>query len=483
MKKATYILTAVSYIILLSFVIRNLDTDTLWYDEAGQFFIAKGLNHFSPPFSPEGNIADVIYNNKYYNLDPGGFSILLHFWSMVSNNHIWLRLLPFIFFILTIIYTYKVIFAVSKDKLYSLIGGIMTFLLTQSYLLRAYSMELFCTIYGLWVILNIKDCTNKKLLLYSIILSMLITARYSTIMIVFGYSLYIVYLILKSKESLKDRLVKICIYVIPLTIMVLLIYLISMRIQNAHAEPLSYITYFKDDILGMFNKYHITLYLFIIIILVLRKRFNNEFMNIFYPFCIIEFMFIGLSIAGMQPCDLMGNKNTPLLLLYILCIYLSLYKLITQLKNDIGYPSTLLALCFLITFATLRMGGGPLLNSEKKSIYKTSSNLETINLDNYKYIYVSYWYSATIRYLYEYDSFSKDLHTYRSKFIFGDGYIHNTTNDNNVAEREKLAIKKENDIIKNLPAGTLIITSNIANYKDSKEYSKLEGCDEIYVKN
>jgi hypothetical protein len=76
------------YLVTFAAISKNLFTPYLWLDEAGQFWISKGLNHQSPPLSKENGLNEVIINNKYKNLDPGGFSILLHFWTYVSNHYV-----------------------------------------------------------------------------------------------------------------------------------------------------------------------------------------------------------------------------------------------------------------------------------------------------------------------------------------------------------------------------------------------------------
>lgn len=479
MKKITFLIATFAYITLLFFVIRNLDTSTLWYDESGQFFIAKGLNHFSSPFAEEGNLQDVIYNNARYNLDPGGFSILLHFWTMVSNHHIWLRGLPFIFYLLTIIFINLTIYEITRSKLFAFIGGLIIFMLiygNSAYFLRAYSMELFCTVWGLWGILKLcQECTPKRLFTYSVIFALLMTARYSTIMIVFGYSICILYIILQKSSNMREKISQLCIYGIPLLIMVMAIYFISMKIQNANAEQLPYIKYFKDDILGMFNPYHLTLYAFIITIFLFKKHFNKSFLTIFYAFCIIEFLFIILSLVGLQPCDLLGSKNEPLLLLYLICIYTSLYGLISKYK--FGYLTTLVILTLFIGFLTVKKGGGSLRNSNKSINYNMAENLNQIDLSQYPKIFVSYWYSATIRYLYEYDHFSHDIDIYKEKFIFGKGFMHNNTG-NGVLSQEKLATEKEREIIQQMPKGSLIIKQG-----DIEGCSKLKDYQYFNIKN
>ena len=73
----------VSYVYLLVFLFFGLINPYLWLDEAGQFFISIGLNHFSEPLSPKGSYLDMISNNNEFNLDPGGFSVLLFFWLKI----------------------------------------------------------------------------------------------------------------------------------------------------------------------------------------------------------------------------------------------------------------------------------------------------------------------------------------------------------------------------------------------------------------
>ena len=70
----------------------------LWFDESGQFWISKGLNHYSEVYAASGGLSDVIENNRHYNLDPGGFSVLLYFWLLINDSStFFLRLLPYLF--------------------------------------------------------------------------------------------------------------------------------------------------------------------------------------------------------------------------------------------------------------------------------------------------------------------------------------------------------------------------------------------------
>ena len=57
------------YIGILLVSARYFNNPYLWFDEAGQFWISKGLNHDSAPLSECGNVIDVIENNQNYNYE------------------------------------------------------------------------------------------------------------------------------------------------------------------------------------------------------------------------------------------------------------------------------------------------------------------------------------------------------------------------------------------------------------------------------
>ena len=81
--------------------IDHVGSPNLWFDEGGQFFVSLGLNHYSPPQAPYGTWKDVLENNRPFNGDPGGFTVLLRLWMDVFGySPIAIRSLPFLFFVL-----------------------------------------------------------------------------------------------------------------------------------------------------------------------------------------------------------------------------------------------------------------------------------------------------------------------------------------------------------------------------------------------
>ena len=76
----------------------NLGYRGMWWDEAEQFWISRGLSNYSHPFAAPQGLRHVIWSNRLFNLDPGGYSILLFFWSRASQTLARLRGLSFAFF-------------------------------------------------------------------------------------------------------------------------------------------------------------------------------------------------------------------------------------------------------------------------------------------------------------------------------------------------------------------------------------------------
>jgi hypothetical protein len=87
-----------SYLVVLA--VNNLGYTGMWWDETAQFWVSQGLGNYSPPFAKPRSVRDVVRMNRAENLDPGGFSLLLHFWSAYGKGLKCLRGLSFAFFLL-----------------------------------------------------------------------------------------------------------------------------------------------------------------------------------------------------------------------------------------------------------------------------------------------------------------------------------------------------------------------------------------------
>ena len=175
-----------SLILLIGFIFFNLLNPFLWFDEAGQFFISLGLNHYSEPNSLPGTFNEVLLNNNKFNLDPGGFSILLFLWLKISTNYSWIRLLPFLFFISSVFLTIEIskkVYDFKNPWIYGFLLFAIPQLVFRSIELRAYTMEVLSILISISLIVNFKNLNSYKLLTISILSSILISSRYSSILL------------------------------------------------------------------------------------------------------------------------------------------------------------------------------------------------------------------------------------------------------------------------------------------------------------
>lgn len=471
---------------------RNLFADTLWYDEAGQFFISKGLNHFSAPFSPEGNLGDVLYNNSHYNHDPGMFSIILFFWAKVSNHYFWLRLLPFSLFILFNIFTILVIYRVSLDKKFAIIGGLLVFGVMRSnytYMLRPYSMELLCTSFGIWAIFFIKEkLSYSRLSLCSILLAILMGARYSAVPVVFVLECVGCYLIIKESGGITQIIKKLLAWGMPTLIAVVNYYVISLSIQNPGLAQLSHTKSLHTDISPLYGISGVCLLVIPVSFILLKKRMNDSMKLLFTIVLTIEFLFVAMSLRGSVPFDLNEFHCAPLLWLILLLGVCTAYPYINRIK----YKYTLVTTLFIVAIAaTVYRSKSPLLLSYYKSgYYQTNAELRKLDISKAPLVFVTFELSPTVKYYFEYNEKGKKSYNskfYKNKFIFAKGFEHVIKIGEDPKDRFRQIEKNHRDIVDEIPNGSFILgrckTTWIEDHEDFSDVKNLPGFNQIFIKN
>ena len=172
---------------LLAQAVRNLGYRGMWWDEASQFWVSQGVGRYAEPFTPRQGLAEVARRNAWDNLDPGGFSLLLHGWTLVSRGLVWLRLLPFVFFLagslaLALLgwrLTRSALFAVAAGAVPSLFPSALYFALE----IRAYSMEMAGIAIGaLLLVLAIERPSSGRAVLLGLACAAFMTSRYSFVL-------------------------------------------------------------------------------------------------------------------------------------------------------------------------------------------------------------------------------------------------------------------------------------------------------------
>jgi hypothetical protein len=130
---------------LVMLAVHNLGNTGVWYDEAAQIWIAHGLHQYSAVHAEFKGWRDVVRNNRFANLDPGGYSLLMHAWTRLDSGLVWLRLSPFLFFLLTVALLARHAWEITGSRMAALLAAFMPFAYGQvlgfAFEIRAYSME------------------------------------------------------------------------------------------------------------------------------------------------------------------------------------------------------------------------------------------------------------------------------------------------------------------------------------------------------
>lgn len=224
-------LCLVLYLSIYWFLYGGLTNPHLSFDEGGQFWLCKGLYHFSPINTPSGTFTEMMVFNRTWNMDPGGFSVIGFFWLKLSNLIIWMRILPLIFSVLCLVYLYKILVLVRLESKEALVVCLFFFLsnslVTYSFTFRAYSMEMFGVLMILYFILKHQfDLANAiNLIKLTLILNVFVWSRYGFLINVIVINLLIFFLVYRNKQFNFNFIKKyLLIIVVPLSLNFFLIY-------------------------------------------------------------------------------------------------------------------------------------------------------------------------------------------------------------------------------------------------------------------
>jgi len=185
-----------AYILALLYVLaaNNLEYRGIWWDEAAQFWIALGLNSYAEPFSNPAGLVEVIRFNNGANLDPGLFSILLHWWTVLGKSLSILRILPFLFLLVSMISLGLLAWRWTGDRLFSIAACVLPLcyqgITYFAFEIRAYSMEMagmsVCTLLLVWLLDN---ASLRKAVLLGLACAVFMGSRYSFFLFVLALAM------------------------------------------------------------------------------------------------------------------------------------------------------------------------------------------------------------------------------------------------------------------------------------------------------
>lgn len=339
-----------SIITYLMIIVTCLWSNYLWFDEAGQYYISKGLNHKVPPFVPNGNMSEMILNNNLFNLDPGGFSLLLRLFITICDTLWFIRLLPLSFFILCLYFFRKSLIINGLNSKVSTIITLFLFLIpnffSKSIELRAYSMEMLLTVSCVYFLIEItkaKKIRAARLIQMSIMIGLTMTSRYSAIITAICFTAVMISHLITDNISWSKK-IKNIVYISSVPFIIgILIYIISLKNQNPDLNSVSYSNYLKNNPWSLFQFSNILF--FTILICTSYFGYKRDKKVLINYLLIINFIFMTLSFMGVYPWDLNDPRSNQILMtLFLLTVVV--FK--TELTQIFQSTNKLIVLSFLV---------------------------------------------------------------------------------------------------------------------------------------
>jgi len=293
-------------------------------DEAGQYWMALGQFHYTPFYTSDQDFAEVVQQNIHYNLDPGGFTFLLHFWLKISKSYLWIKLLPLLFFLGFVFYLVKLLklFRFEGFRNFQFLIVPLLFISNAlpfyAVLFRAYSFEYFGLSITLYYLFSAKK-PEQFYLKTGILCALFLWSRY-------GFAIHIlaIYLISIARFDLLANkrlfLINSIKFSLPVLSSLLLLYFVTLKYQ--YTDPITNPQYLRYIIHGNFQK---------AVELILSQLLS--FINI--PILLLAGFFLSRKIRVMRQLNLSVNPFS----LKILLIYFALYHLINFSLSFLGlYP-------------------------------------------------------------------------------------------------------------------------------------------------
>ena len=307
---------------------------------------------------------------------------------------------------------------IHKNKnniVYGLFIFIIPQLLFRSSEIRAYTMEFLSILVSIYIIINLDKLNNKNIFLLSLISSILITSRYSSVLL-FGIItlITIYYTLLISTKSFYNKFITILLFSMPLFISVCFIFFGTLIHQNPNLSKVTYMEYLNDNPLLFFKNFnwiHFVSILLLIFIAFFDQKINLPLKFFLYSAIVVNLVFILISFLGIYPYNPFDERNLAIFVYAFLPLiywfHLKFNKYVIFLKKP--FIPLFFAIIFTYTFNKVVSK-----NWRKNNLYT--------DLVNYKFskqniFFVEKDLIPTTRYLFEYTNLNNHL-DYPNSFLF-----------------------------------------------------------------
>jgi hypothetical protein len=223
---------------LVRFALRNLPYAGVSFDEATQFWMSEVATVWAS-----------VVRNGADNLDPGGFTLLLHFWIAGGRNVEWLRMLPLLLFLAGILTFAALAWRWRRGALFAVFASAVPLgyplLLQHATEVRAYSME-FLGIAAVCLVLPSIVRPGRGAGYAGIILALCLTTRYSQFVLIGGVAVLAAWTLLHDWRGQRVRRSDLIRYVDlwgPVAVCTALVYALAVRPQTLRMK---YVTDYFD---------------------------------------------------------------------------------------------------------------------------------------------------------------------------------------------------------------------------------------------
>ena len=214
--------------------IHNHGYTGVWYDEAAQIWIANGLHQYSAVHEEPKGWRDVVRNNRFANLDPGGYSLLFHLWTRIDQGIVWLRLSPFLFFLLTLVVLVRHAWELTGSRTAALLAAFIPFaygeVLAFAFEIRAYSMEVAGVVTVGYVLHRaVRAPSLGNHLALGIVCAISLGSRYSFVVVTLAALLALASARLGTLGRLRDEIENLVALVVPILNSGVMLYRFTLR--------------------------------------------------------------------------------------------------------------------------------------------------------------------------------------------------------------------------------------------------------------
>lgn len=223
---------------------RNVGNQDLWFDEAGQVWMAMGLGHWSDPLMPRGSLAEAMSSNAKHNLDPGGYTALLHVVTGLGQSATLLRSVSFAFFIVLCIGCGLVALRLGGGPHLAIAACglplLSPLLFRHAFEIRAYGIEAACVVATAALLAASTLPGRRTYALLGVLTGLAIWSRYSAV-VDLAPACLVMTLVAFQAEPKREAALRITLLALPVLLSAVVVWATMLRLQNPGGTPPDYI--------------------------------------------------------------------------------------------------------------------------------------------------------------------------------------------------------------------------------------------------